>query len=250
MGGLPRSGSTLLAAILNQNKKIHVSTTSNVPEMVVEHMKQLENMGQSDDWRLVMYDQLHSKYHNHIGEFIVERSRSWNGLFPDICGREDNPKLIAPIRPLKEIVASAIRLFELNPQNGFSQFMGNVDIDEKGMAFYEYYMKSSIESLKMVFDKHPDNICIVDFHDLMHRPMHVLDKVYKFCNFPNGGMHDLGNIKVREIEDDRIWDIKGLHDVKPKIIPPTYRPENYFGKDLALFLDGVDTINQDRGIIV
>jgi sulfotransferase len=249
MGGLPRSGSTLLGAILNQNKRLHVSTTSNVPEMVVEHIKQLENMGQSDDWYAVMYDQLHVKYHNHVGEYIVEKSRSWNGLFPDICAREDNPKLIAPIRPLKEIVASAIRLFEKNPQNLFSQYMGDADLDEKGMRFYEFYMESSYKSISHTFDNYPENICIVDFHDLMHRPTLVLDKIYKFCKFPHDTMHDLGNIKVREQENDKIWDIHGLHDVKPKIVPPAYTPENYFGKELGLFLDNVDTINQKRGII-
>lgn len=246
MGGMPRSGSTLLGAILNQNKKLHVSTTSDIPDMVYESAQQTNDK----DWYSWMYTMLRDKYKNHDYEFIIDKARTWNMFFPDLCKKEENPRMIAPIRPIKEVVASAIRLFEKNPQNLFSQFVMGQDRDQMAMTFYELYCKSSFESIRHVIETYPDNICVVDFYDLMHRTEKVIGDVYKFCSFPLGDKHDLGNIKVREHEDDKIWDIKGLHDVKPKIVPPMITPENYFGKELSWFLDNADTLHQNRGIIV
>ena len=249
MGGLPRSGSTVLSAILNQNKKVHVSTTSDVPEMIMDILKntgQVLNLNAQD----LMYQHLCNKYENHNYEFIIDKSRGWNGIFHEIIKREENPRMIAPIRPLKEDVAYAMRLFEKNPQNRFSQFAEGQDRDQKAMTFYELYCKSNFEHLRQLIETYPDNVCVVEFNDLMHRPNKVLGDVYKFCSFPLGDHHDLNNIKPREYEDDAVWDIGGLHTVKSKIVPPTYTPENYFGKEVSWFLDNADTLHQSRGIIV
>lgn len=245
MGGLPRSGSMLLSTLLNQNSKIHVTTTTHTPNLILSAMNQ-KNKTFPD----AFYYALMTKYKNVDFEYIVDKCRDWNTLFPQICSFESNPKMIVTIRPVKEIVASAIRLFEKNPQTPFYQHHKSCDKMEIAMSFYNSYIKNLIESLKYTMDNYSDQLCVVHYHDLITNPSKVLTQVYSFCGFPHNEKHYFTGLKVREKENDTMWGIKGLHDVAPNINPKIYRPEEYLGAEVCYMLDNMDTLHQNQGIIV
>ncbi len=118
LAGLPRSGSTLLGALLNQNSKLYVTPTNDLLEMVVQarnnwtqcdgfRAQGIENMG--PHIRHMLQGMMWGFYKCQLasGLSILDKCRGWPAyieLVEDILERKI--KVVCPIRDLKEIVAS------------------------------------------------------------------------------------------------------------------------------------------------
>ena len=87
MAGLPRSGSTLLASILNQNPDIYVSAQSPLPNILgaaYNHYQSQENLDSSrfEDIYNVIDHTIPLFYERHPQKYIIDKNELLNyGIF-------------------------------------------------------------------------------------------------------------------------------------------------------------------------
>ena len=120
LSGVPRSGSTVLAAILNQNKQTHVSTTSGVVFALdalanVWHSQEL--LGENDKERTklsrTMGAVLDTFYEDVEEPVIIDKGRGWPiptilSAMTQVLG--EKPKIVATVRSIPDCMASFVRV--------------------------------------------------------------------------------------------------------------------------------------------
>ena len=220
LSGLPRSGSTLLAAILNQHPSVHTTTTSGLLDTIAGTLegwnKSLAvqsniNVEKEND---KVAKSLKSFFETHYDDIekpiVIDKSRDWLKsvnlhLVKKIFGKK--PKIITTVRRVEDCAASFVRVAK--PEN-LDEFMR----DSKLMK----HLKESYTSLLDGFNYDPECFLFVDYDDLMNDPQTQLDRVHQFLELPNY-KYDLENIDGTTVKerDEEVWGVKGLHDIQPKL---------------------------------
>jgi sulfotransferase len=121
ISGFPRSGTTLLAALLRQNPRFHASIESPVGNLInaaLEAMGPERNEGASlftDVQRTRILQQIFFGYYEGYPDIVFDTSRRWcahmallNQLFP-------GSRVIACVRDPRAVVDSFKRLFAKHP---------------------------------------------------------------------------------------------------------------------------------------
>jgi sulfotransferase len=218
LSGLPRTGSTLLSAILSQNPEIHAEGNSAVCQLMWDMQQSCEGAAAeqlSANYRKTDQDALVSSippiyYRNVKALHIVDKCRSWT--LPDNMAMlrryvTDDPKVIVLTRPLDEIVASFVRLREANgwtdPEAGLLEPMS------------EPIMRSQF-GVEYARATNTGEFLFIEYADLIGDTVAVLDSIYTFCGFEPFA-HDLGKIVNKHPEDDTVYGLSGMHDVRPRI---------------------------------
>lgn len=221
LSGLPRSGSTLLTAILSQNPKIHSEGNSAVCQLMWDMLKSYNtnckeqidaNQRQSTIGELI--SSIPEIYYNKIDEtekIIVDKCRSWT--IPENVELlkkfiDKNIKIIVLERPIVEIVNSFVKLYQKNDK----QF--NVD------NLLEPYKEPIMRSLNGVINAKKNNTdntyLFISYKELIETPEETIRKIYDFCHWEYFE-HDYKNIVQKYPENDEIYGLTGFHDVFPEI---------------------------------
>lgn len=220
LSGLPRSGSTLLAAILNQHPSVHTTTTSGLLDTIAGTLegwnKSLAaqsniNVEKEND---KVAKSLKSFFETHYEDIekpiVIDKSRDWSEavnihLVTKIFGKK--PKIITTVRRVEDCAASFVRVAK--PEN-LDDFMRTSPLMD--------HLKRSYQSLMGGLEFNPECFLFVDYDDLMNDPQTQLDRIHQFLELPDY-KYDLENIDgtiVKE-RDEEVWGIKGLHDIQPKL---------------------------------
>ena len=80
----------------------------------------------------------------------------------------------------------------------------------------------------------------VRFEDLTVQPKSVLKRIYDFLAVPEF-QHDFDNVEQATKEDDQVYGLPGLHEIKPKVAPVA---SDYLS---VLGADGVRLIESNYG---
>lgn len=218
LSGLPRSGSTLLSAILSQNPEIHSEGNSAVCQLMWDMQVSCETTAREQlqaNRRTTDQDALVASipaiyYRNVKAMHIVDKCRSWT--LPDNMAMlrryiTDDPKVIVLTRPLDEIVASFVRLREANGWNE----------PEAGLLdpMSEPIMRSQF-GVDHARATNSGEFLFIEYADLISDTVAALNSIYEFCGF-EPFTHDLDNIVNKHPEDDTVYGLKGMHDVRPTI---------------------------------
>ena len=124
IGGLPRSGSTLLTNVLLQNPKFNTTATSSLLEFMLQirdNWMKLEGHktypdGQ-DKWGVIRA--ILQTYHNTDKEIIFDKNRGWSSHIEFVEKVTGKPaKIIACVRNLEDICSSFEKLFRKNRADG------------------------------------------------------------------------------------------------------------------------------------
>lgn len=235
LAGLPRSGSTLLTALLNQNNTIYASEVSPVASMMGFLYKNIEGMESfKADYKknshINCVKEIPNSFYSDIEKpIVIDKNRMWGTPFHFNLAQLINPdtKIILTVRPILEILASIINLCNKNPNNNIDLSLQNEDFYSKyykdlNDARCEYVMRAGGEldlALLSVANSlnHPKNFHIVWYNNLTDNPQNELNKIYDFLGVKRH-THDLQNIKsVDKLNDVQAFGIHNLHKVKPKI---------------------------------
>ena len=102
--GLPRSGSTLLTALLNQNPNIHAGTLSPVFELMyytneILHNEQAKAFPKPKVFQEIVTSTIVNYYSDVKNEVVIDKCRAWPAHI-DIIKKHvtNNPKLICTVR--------------------------------------------------------------------------------------------------------------------------------------------------------
>lgn len=233
--GLPRSGGTLLAAILNQNKDVFVSPLSPLPELLYQAhniRENNENTIRSSGQKLRVAETISVMpsvfYSNVQSPVVIDRSKAWGSpahlpLIQEFI--TPTPKIIYTVRNITDILASYINLnIEPFKQDYFSGelFSNYYRTDNDGMAEYIMRLNGPMDSAlcnlaNCLKQENKKFIHIVEYDKLVNSPQETMDNIYKFLNLPKYE-HNFSNILKLEIDNDVALGFpENMHKVSPSI---------------------------------
>lgn len=252
MSGLPRSGSTLLSSILNQNPRFYSGPSSPVVATMIALEQSLSNdelfLGypKPQQAKEIIASVLPQYYSDRSEPVIFDKNRSWTIRMEYIQGYFDiAPKVICPVRDISEILTSFITMLRRNPYhaNGRINFIdemlvkNNVPlIDDNRCEFLASPMGilgQSVEGLKKALMEGYDNaICLVEYRDLVNNPKETMEKIYQFLG-EEPFEHTFDNLENKNRENDsQIYGLADMHEVRPEVKSTSPKPEEILSEDI------------------
>lgn len=225
--GLPRSGSTLLSAILNQNPDFHSSISDPLAAILRATVNEATgNPGfksecppeRVKDMCVGVTDGYYKSVNKPV---IFNTNRAWGNLLPISSSVFPNSKYIACVRDLGWVIDSFETLVRKNSFTLNSLFtreeMGSVYSRAKGLLAENRVVGQAYNSLKQALSSEYRNLyMIVEYEDLCADPEKTMDRVYTFLNLPKFN-HDFNNVESSFDEYDSEIGIKGLHNTRKKV---------------------------------
>jgi len=250
MAGLPRSGSTLLRSILNQNDNIHAAPNSPVLELMhytEKYFKVSEQYNSYPKPRIsynIISNFIDQYYEDIDCPIIIDSCRAWpNNIEKIKTYITEKPKIICNVRDILEILASFITLINKNKNKDQLSFIDRAIIDKKCTLDDEnrckYLMSSngiveqSLWAFRQAFVKNDKKyLLIIEYNDLVNNPEKTLKKIYDFLEVDYFS-HDFENIKnsLRE-EDTKRWGLDEMHYVRKKIEKISKNPHDVLPKKI------------------
>lgn len=251
VGGMPRSGSTLLQAILDQNPEFHAWVSSGLLEIMlgirntwdkfIEHQAIAEGVSRIKK-RNTLKGVIDSYYKEVPEKHIFDKSRGWVAHIEMAeWVLQGKVKILVPVRDLREILAS----FELLWRNAakdsqMAQELGGNYINMQTVAGRCATWMKNDQPVGLAYNRvedavrrgYRDRLHFVRYEDLCSRPDYTMDKIYGFLGLPTF-QHDFDNIIKEYHESDRVHGIENLHKIRPKISPAIPKANGVLGPDIA-----------------
>lgn len=259
VSGLPRSGSTALTALLNQNPRFNCSSASPV-------LKYIKKLTEIIDWcpiyyaaprpeaaRKLVHDILPT-WHSEIDKPVIfDKNRLWSQYYENIqeIWGIDKPKIICCVRDISEVLASILRVIHKNPtHDGHLNFVDH-DIVKLGIGPLtdetrcswlleeKSFVGEAIESLMIACNKNYP-IHIVEYNDLCNKPDEVMQGIYEYLG-EEWFDHDYNNLDQSAIlDDDKIIHMPGMHTIRPKLGRTSGSPNDVLPKSFQQSLEGAE----------
>lgn len=239
LSGLPRSGNTLLSAILNQNPEIYSSPLSPVNHFMWDmdnslHHTQHINRNEENKIKSKMFlSSFMDNFYKDIKEpVIIDREKMWGtpvnlGLIKEYI--TPTPKIIFTVRDVLDIIASFVRMDAdyINrdmTNNGyyFANYRSYADsIAEHLMTINGEIDKSLLSLASAFYPENKDMFHIVEYNDLVFKTEETMSGIYKFLELPEY-QHNFEAIEKVEIDNDEAVGLpKNLHEVRKSISKST-----------------------------
>lgn len=252
MAGLPRSGSSVLSAILNQNSRFYSGPSS----PVVATMLSIENSLSNDELFLgypkieqgkqIIASVLPQYYSDRPEPVIFDKNRSWTVRLEYISGYFDiKPKVICPVRDVSEILTSFITMLRKNPYEvgGKINFIdemlvkNNIPLTDDNrcemLASANGILGQSMEGMKKaLMEGHDNSLHFVEYKNLVNNPKETIEKIYDFLD-EEPFEHTFDNLKNENRENDaQVYGFADMHEVRPKLKSISKDPEKVLSKDI------------------
>jgi len=260
LAGLPRTGSTVLGEVLNQNELLHVPPASPMCEIIgdviarfrgdqstlkaYQHPQQLPNL-----WRA-----MRNGFYQHREEpYIMDKSRVWHMNDPIDTTRKvlgEEMKVVCTVDNVADCLASFIMLIRGNPDyvSYIDNFLRDQHLpltDENRCAtMMDPKIPTTVgwayQNLKQTFNgKNRANLLLIERTDLVSKPEEILDRIYKFLDcaelseWRERTGHNFNQIEKEITEDDGIaYGIPNLHKLGPELRDRQWQARDVLGKQL------------------
>lgn len=244
IGGLPRTGSSLLTAILSENPDLLSEGTSGLLGL----MKNIENIFEKDQGlkhslqntnRRYLEENFikalpHFYYQERSAKYVIDKNRSWVHPLAVESIKEhitDNPKIVVMLRPIKEIAESIYNIAKENDniQQAYAWMYGG---DPLVVPF---------DSLKQSLSINKDHFLFVTYDQLVLDTEKTIDKIYDFFEIEKFN-HTFDKVDSTNVQEGD-YHLMGLHDIREEISKRELDVElpeellnraNYLQKDLEI----------------
>jgi len=248
ISGLPRSGSTLLSAILRQNPEFYADISSPVQELVTATIDVITGSESNhligEDRRKTLLRAVFSAYYDAVEPSTVfDTNRSWTAKTSLLKTLYPQTKIICCVRDLPWILDSFERISAKNTlwnasltdsdanQTVTTRCDALMDVKKEGQVVKPYYF---LEEGMLI---NPDMIMLVEYEMLCKQPESVMRELYGFIGKPYFD-HDFKNVEYDNEVYDKALNMKSLHTVRkqvtwqerPSILPKSVW-EKYSGKE-------------------
>tara|TARA_R100000742_G_C4276750_1_gene98044 strand:- start:618 stop:1496 length:879 start_codon:yes stop_codon:yes gene_type:complete len=261
MGGLPRSGSTLLSAILNQNPRFYSGPSSPVlGAMVSAHDNFMANElyhGYPKPYQVnEIVGSIMGHWYSDVDKpVIIDKNRAWTSRVSIIEGYLHlEPKIIVPVRRVDEILTSILKMIHRNPFkegqsriNFVDEFLvkNNIPINDEERC--NHLLNSSgivYESLNAIMDgfkdQKRDKFHFIDYNDLVNDPQKELDSIYDFLG-EEPFEHTFDGLSNEHREDDlNTYGLADMHEVHSELVKTSDYPSNVLPPSI------IDLYNRNR----
>ena len=230
ISGLPRSGSTLLAALLRQNPRFHAGMSSPVVglfSLASSHLSSGHELyaNISDTSRFNVLRGLFDSYYLDIKgkDVIFDTGRAWTSKMGVLHTILPGSMTICCVRPATEIVASIENLIDRSPLEISGIFdnksEANIYIRCEQLKSSKGIIGSALLNLKDAFyGKFSDNLILVNYTSLAREPIGVLKAIYDFIDEP-WFEHNPDHVYYEADAFDQSIGAKGLHRVEGPVAP-------------------------------
>jgi sulfotransferase len=228
IAGLPRSGSTLLAAILRQNPRFHAGMTSPVGAMYMALEGAMSRRSEAavfideDQRRNVLKGLFSSYYHAlHETKVVFDTNRAWCTKLPAIAQLFPQARIICCVREIPWIMDSIESLvrknaFELSGMFGFEP--GNTVYTRiNRIAMSDGMVGYALDALKEAFfSEHASRLILIEYRALANAPKAAMGILYELLG-EKPFDHDFDNVEYEAEDFDLALGSRGLHTVRRKV---------------------------------
>lgn len=241
MAGLPRSGSTLLKSILDQNPDIHANPVSPVMELMYhteEYLKQSEQyLGypKPQNAYKIISSFIENYYYEREEDIIIDHCRAWTNNIERIKTYiTPNPKIICPVRDIAEILTSFITMVHRNDDqvSFIDQHLieKGVTVDDDNRCQYlmsdEGIVEQALWAQSQAFIKNDTkHLLMVEYNDLVNTPDETMGRIYDFLEMDDYD-HNFKNVENNHRENDDQWYLKDMHYVRKEVKKTSKKPED------------------------
>lgn len=223
LAGTPRSGSTLLRSILQQNPELCITPYSGLLETlkttingwsVIPH----KAYSREDALRRVLKSTIET-YHDQPISLDLDRSWPLNiELVESLTGTKTN--IVCMVRPMVEVITSFEYLTRLNPESSMSNSLGNTT-EERVNSYLNGFAGNSYRAMVDAFDRSlGDRLLFINYRDFIADPVTEINKISKHWGIDQFDYLPKP-IELLNKEDDNVYGMS-LHNVKKEI--KTYSP--------------------------
>ena len=242
--GLPRSGSTLLCNILNQNPEFHASTTSILLQLInnislfwsnsPEVKGMLQNNRVETEEKLSRVLKGITKNWYNTDKVIFDKCRGWGSnslLFNTLF----NGLIICLVRDLRNVFASIEKQHRKYPVLDLAKNNQEKTIYDKADKMFsaDGIIGMPILGIEDLIRRKPKNVMFIKYEELSCNPKNVMMQIYERLGIEYHE-HDFEDIKNTAQDPDYLYLNKYPHEGSGKILP--YNPNEwkaYVSEDLA-----------------
>lgn len=231
INGMPRSGSTLLANILNQNPRFWATPTSGLSPLVAHTYRAWDEIPEirasatpAGKIRVLraMVEAFHGTEESPV---IFDKSRGWVCAFElleTILGTK--PKILITYRDIPSILSSCEKLFrrELEAPESTARWGQNMETIEGRLAFWSdggQIVGGAYNRIRDCVNRgHGDSLHFINFDDLTSRPAQTMKAVYEFLG-ETPYDHNFENVEQSTHEEDSAHGFVDLHTIRAAVKP-------------------------------
>jgi sulfotransferase len=230
ISGLPRSGTTLLSTILNQNPRFSAGISDPLEMYVNSVIKDTSTAvgmeaAVSIPKRREIIKGLFDSFYSDSNEVCFNTNRGWSANTALLGNLFPNFKMIVCLRDIPWILDSFEQLNAKNPYTVkplyHHQLLATV-YERCGMLMgnmpnFGGYVAGPLANVKQsMFSNERQHICYVEYDTLVTDPTSTMKQLYAFLNEPYFE-HDFNNVEASYDEFDEQTKIIGLHKVRQKV---------------------------------
>jgi sulfotransferase len=230
--GLPRSGSTLLCTLLNQNPEFHAGSSSPVLTLLIQAHNILENdelMEAHPDppsTGQVMKSIIDGWYLNKTETVVFEKNRNAHSCIDILDCLDDTIKYLCTYRDVSGILTSFISMLQRNnyPEGNIVDMQltnRNIEFTDDNRCVYlsgtDGVLGLAALQFINVLTTHPERVFVVDYTDLVKYPEQTLREIYTFLDIQYFH-HKFTDIKQDSKEnDEKVYKLKDMHVVHSSV---------------------------------
>ena len=255
--GLPRSGGTMLASLMNQHPDLYCSSLSPTVELLVynqkyfvEESEQFKADSNIEGMNNVLRG-IPQNYYAHIPKkYIMDNNRAWPNNIDRIKQHiTDKPKIVCIVRDVAGILASFIHLLNKNNNQGKNfvdrwLLQNGLPLTTEARCYYLMQpigiVNQSLWSFAQAFEKNQSRyLHIVEYEDLISNPQETMSNITKFLEIDNFNFDFENIINVTPV-DDTTYNLEGMHDVRKKLEHNKLDPRKILGDELIAKYSGLE----------
>ncbi len=250
ISGLPRSGSTLLAAILRQNPTYHAAMASPLAEMFISLMR---SMSGANEFSLFITEQQRHRvlrsivesYYADLSEkrIIFDTNRAWCSLLPALANLFPEAQVICCVRSPAWILDSTeqqVQRNALQPSKIFGYDVPGTVYQRAESMMKGPLLGTSLRSLRQAwFGDHAHKLVAIRYNSLTDRPLETMTQLYASLG-EEYFAHDFDHLAYEEPDFDARLGLPGFHTVARRVESrrrQTILPPDLFSQHDSSFWD-------------
>jgi sulfotransferase len=248
ISGLPRSGSTLLAAILRQNPRFHAGMSSPVAGLMETVLGQVSAGSEmapmvNDTQRAALLTGIIDSFYREVeAPVIFDTSRAWTATLPLLMRLFPDARLVCCVRDVAWIMDSLERQVR---QNAFEHTRLFASAAQRATVYTRVDALAGANSLvgfpwhalkEACYGEHASQLVMIEYDLFVRRPAEVMRLLYEFLG-EAPFEHDFSAVSYDAPEFDAQLGVRGLHKVHPEVAPrprETILPPDLFERYASL----------------
>ena len=227
ISGLPRSGSTLLSTILNQNPKFNASISGPLARFTRSIISESSAQGgyrhqcPPEMRKKIIHGIFDNYYDIKKKEVYFDTNRGWTILTPLLKELYPQSKMIVCVRSLPWILDSFETLVRKNMLSTTSMFtpLENTNVYSRCHTLMrpDKTIGFAFDGLKQaLYSAEKPSIYIMEYDNLAKDPGKTMIEIYNFLGLPYFN-HDFNNVETSYDEFDDDVQLTGLHTTRKKV---------------------------------